>query len=256
MNDTGRRMKVRIRFSKLGKIRFTSHRDVARIWERALRRAAVPVAYTEGFSPHPKLSFGLALSTSHESLGEYLDVDLAEPVALEDFPARLDPGLPIGLDVQAAAEIASGTPSLQQAVTSCTWHIEVTGLGEDAELSERVARCLDATSLVVTRERKGQKVIDDLRPAILSLTADTGRPLLTAELATQPRGVRPSELVALLGDDVSEGRVCRLHQWLSSDGARVEPLSLPPAAPSSQPTQKDLFDVRPIGAARSPVPTG
>src|SRR5690349_19784900 len=100
-------VKVRIRFSKLGKIRFTSHRDVARIWERALRRAAVPVAYTEGFSPHPKLSFGLALSTGHESLGEYLDVDIdgsAEPVDVEDLPARLDPGLPIGLDVQAAAE--------------------------------------------------------------------------------------------------------------------------------------------------------
>src|SRR3954463_11393327 len=99
-----RPMKVRIRFSKLGKIRFTSHRDVARIWERALRRAAVPVAYTEGFSPHPKLSFGLALSTGHESLGEYLDVDFdgsAEPVDVEGLPARLDPCLPIGLDVQA-----------------------------------------------------------------------------------------------------------------------------------------------------------
>src|SRR5260221_9092539 len=103
-----RNVKVRIRFSKLGKIRFTSHRDVARMWERALRRAAVPVAYTEGFSPHPKLSFGLALSTSHESLGEYLDVDIdgaAAPVDIEGLPARLDPCLPIGLDVQAAAEI-------------------------------------------------------------------------------------------------------------------------------------------------------
>src|SRR3954468_12553257 len=102
MSDTGRRMKVRIRFSKLGKVRFTSHRDVARIWERALRRAAVPVAYTEGFSPHPKLSFGLALSTGHESLGEYLDVDIAAAAAadvdIEELPARLDPGLPIGLD--------------------------------------------------------------------------------------------------------------------------------------------------------------
>ena len=57
--------RYRIRFSKLGKIRFTSHRDVARMWERALRRATLPVAYTEGFSPHPKLSFGLALSTGH-----------------------------------------------------------------------------------------------------------------------------------------------------------------------------------------------
>src|SRR5580765_4058519 len=89
--------RYRIRFSKLGKIRFTSHRDVARMWERALRRATLPVAYTEGFSPHPKLSFGLALSTGHESLGEYLDIDMATPVAVEELPARLDPCLPIGL---------------------------------------------------------------------------------------------------------------------------------------------------------------
>src|SRR5438067_13076726 len=88
--------KVRIRFCKLGKVRFTSHRDVARIWERALRRATLPVAYTEGFSPHPKLSFGLALSNGHESLGEYLDVDLAAPVDVDSIAARLDPCLPIG----------------------------------------------------------------------------------------------------------------------------------------------------------------
>src|SRR6188474_2710347 len=88
--------RYRIRFSKLGKIRFTSHRDVARMWERALRRATLPVAYTEGFSPHPKLSFGLALSTGHESLGEYLDVDLAKPSELGSFPAGLIRCLPLG----------------------------------------------------------------------------------------------------------------------------------------------------------------
>ena len=219
-----RNLKVRIRFSKLGKVRFTSHRDVARMWERALRRAAVGVAYTEGFSPHPKLSFGLALSTGHESLGEYLDVDIdraAAPVDIEGLPARLDPCLPIGLGVQAAAEIEPGTPSLQQAVTSCTWRIEVMGAHD---ITDRVARCLAAESLVVTRERKGQKVTDDLRPAILSLEVENGEVL--TELATQPRGVRPSELIALLGDELTEGRVCRLHQWMSTDGAREEPLPL------------------------------
>lgn len=221
-----RNPRYRIRFSKLGKIRFTSHRDVARIWERALRRAALPVAYTEGFSPHPKLSFGLALSTSHESLGEYLDVDLAEPVDVEAIITRLDPCLPIGLDVQVAAEIEPGTPSLQQAVTSCTWRIEVTGLGR-SELCDRVERCLSADSLVVTRERKGHQVTDDLRPAILALDVEGTRTELVAELATQPRGVRPSELIAVLGEELEEGRVCRLNQWLSLDGARTEPLPLP-----------------------------
>jgi len=227
--------RLRIRFDKAGKVRFTSHRDVARIWERALRRATVPVAYTQGFSPHPKLSFGLALSTGHESLGEYLDVDfkgptadgMVEPVDVEGLPARLDPCLPIGLDVQAAAEIEPGTPSLQQAVTSCAWRIGVDGSGASV-LVDRVERCLAADSLVVTRERKGQQVTDDLRPAVLSLeVADSGDGEVLAELATQPRGVRPVELIALLGDDLAEGRVCRLHQWMSLDGAREEPLPLP-----------------------------
>ena len=70
--------RVRFRFSKTGKIRFTSHRDVARMWERALRRSRLPVALSQGFSPHPLLSFGLALPTGCESLGEYLDARLEE----------------------------------------------------------------------------------------------------------------------------------------------------------------------------------
>src|SRR3954447_5308051 len=157
-----RNMKIRIRFSKLGKVRFTSHRDVARIWERALRKAEVPVTYSEGFSPRPKLSFGLALSTGHESLGEYLDVESPGALDTDALPARLDPCLPVGIDVQAAAEVEPGIASLQQAVTSCTWRIEVTGVGA-TDLDATVARLLAADELVVTRERKGRPVTDDLR---------------------------------------------------------------------------------------------
>src|SRR5204862_7253907 len=74
----GAGVKLRIRFTKLGKVRFTSHRDIARMWERAFRRTGVALAYTAGFSPRPKISFGLALPTGHESVAEYLDVELAE----------------------------------------------------------------------------------------------------------------------------------------------------------------------------------
>ena len=66
-------MRIRVRFAKVGKVRWTSHRDLARIWERAIRRVGLPVAYSQGFSPRPKVHFGLALSTGHESLAEYLD---------------------------------------------------------------------------------------------------------------------------------------------------------------------------------------
>jgi len=226
-------VRIRIRFSKLGKIRFTSHRDVARIWERALRKASLPVAYTEGFSPRPKLSFGLALSTGHESLGEYLDVDLRgdRGVDVEELPTRLDPALPLGIDVQAAVPIAPGTPSLQQAVVSCTWRIEVTGQSP-AEIGDAVRRAIAADRLVVTRARKGNEVTDDLRPLILSLalTGATNNAVtedgteLVAELGTQPRGLRPSELLLALGGGLEEARVCRIHQWLLLDGARQEPI--------------------------------
>jgi len=112
-----RLMKIRIRFSKLGRVRWTSHRDVARMWERALRRARLPMAYTEGFSPRPKLSFGLALPTGCESNAEYLDVALSEPVAPEEVTATFSSLLPDGVDVLAAQVLASGAGSLQEEVT-------------------------------------------------------------------------------------------------------------------------------------------
>lgn len=248
-------MRVRLRFAKLGKVRFTSHRDVARLWERALRRAGLPVASTEGFSPRPKVHFGLALSTGHESLGEYLDVDLRDPesaaVDLDALPAVLTPLLPIGLEVQAAEAIERGT-SLQEAVTSCTWRVEVPALGRN-EAEQAVAALLAAPAIPVTRERKGKPVSDDLRPGILSLAVVAAGPtgsvdggpagpdgpvVVEAELATQPRGIRPGELVGALGTFVGgelvggepvvldEGRVCRMHQWIALDGARGEPLPL------------------------------
>lgn len=239
------RLRVRLRFSKMGKIRFTSHRDVARMWERALRRASLPVAYTEGFSPRPKLSFGLALSTGAESLGEYLDVDLAADrcdVDIDELPARLSPELPVGIDVQRAAALEPGAVSLQEAVNSCTWRIEV-GCAAPGRLDELVAAALAADQLVVTRERKGRRVTDDLRPAILSLVASDGTTRgggeLVAELATHPRSLRPSELLVALdpsGSQLEERRVCRTHQWMLVDGAPQEPLWLPePVSATSAP---------------------
>ncbi len=94
---------VRLRYAKEGKVRWTSHRDAARIWERALRRAGLAVAYTEGFSPRPRLHFGLALPTGYESDVELLEVDLVEQPAVDDLPDRLTAALPVGFSVTAAA---------------------------------------------------------------------------------------------------------------------------------------------------------
>lgn len=235
-------MNLRIRFAKTGKIRWTSHRDLARIWERAIRRAGLPVAYSQGFSPRPKVHFGLALSTGHESLAEYLDVDLdpddpRTPTAdeLPALAARLTTLLPVGIEVTAVAELTGPTDSLQQAVVACDWSVEIRGAAPDA-VREAIERVLAADELTITRQRKGKDVTDDVRPYLLDLAVvgptDHGTEI-EAHLATQPRGLRISELIALLDVDGSEGRVRRLTQWTLLDGARTEPLPGPPGATSA-----------------------
>ena len=223
-------MRVRFRFTKLGKVRWTSHRDVARMWERALRRAQLSVTYTGGFSPRLKVSFGLALPTGAESVCEYLDVELEhDPGELDvvSLPARLSPALPAGLDVTAAVVIDDRADSLQQVVTSCRWEIGVerSTSSEPLCLSALVGDMLSAPSIVITRERKGQSVSDDVRPAILSCSV-LAESLLECELATQPRGLRPSELLRALDPELEECSVRRTHQWIARDGAQWEPIPL------------------------------
>jgi radical SAM-linked protein len=234
-------MRIRLRFSEHGKVRFCSHRDVARIWERAWRKAELPIEYSQGFSPHARMHFGLALSVGHESDGEYLDVDVPEgtEVDVEALPGRLTPELPEGFVVQAASVIGRDTLSLQQAVTSCTWQIEVLGTGP-TDIDRAVRQLIEADSVLVERTRKGKTATDDIRPLVAALEVCGPTPSgveLSAELGTQPRALRPAELVKALGQvaggssspqpTLIEGRVCRTHQWISSGSARQEPLPLP-----------------------------
>ncbi|MDY7106349.1 MAG: TIGR03936 family radical SAM-associated protein [Actinomycetota bacterium] len=238
-------MRVRFRFVKVGKVRFVSHRDLARCWERALRRARLPIAYTEGFSPRPKVHFGLALSVGHESLAEYLDVDLqVDPgsggpaidgvqAEIEDLPARLSPALPEGVDITGAVVVPHiGAVSLQQAVTCCTWQIDMGSQSSISQLDEAINRALEAPELIVTRTRKGKDVTEDIRPLVRSLEITDARNdgvVITADLGTQPRSLRPSELISALGPSLRERRVMRLHQWIESDGERREPIPAPPS---------------------------
>jgi radical SAM-linked protein len=269
-------MRVRFRFSKVGKVRFTSHRDVARMWERAIRRAGLPVSYSAGFAPRPRMSFGLALPTGCSSLAEYVDVELGgqdasdrPPTGLDpaDLPGALTPVLPVGVTVEEAGPVATGTESLQEAVTCCGWALAIEG-GDVADLTRRVALLLASEVLPVVRERKGREVLDDLRPSVRRLRVEPDPVswargpvvVLDAELATQPRGVRPTELVRALehvgapggvnrrpsrrvdGTVVAGGgsegtlalsHACRIEQWIEHDGDRRAPLE-PEGAPSGR----------------------
>jgi len=227
-------VKLRIRYAKRGKVRFTSHRDTARIWERAMRRAGVPVATSGGFTPRPRLSFGLALPTGAESVAEYLDAEVPDAALsgadIDALGSRLDAVLPVGFEVLLAAGVEPGTGSLQEAVTSVTWEI---GTPPCRDLPAVAARVLAAAALPIERERKGERRVDDIRPAIRSLDA-TGDGTLVAEVATVGRGLRPAELaaVAFPGADVTALRALRTHQWIEHDGDRREVLALPVVVPA------------------------
>lgn len=224
-------MKVRVRYAKLGKVRFTSHRDTARIWERAMRKAGVPVATSAGFTPRPRLSFGLALPTGAESTAEYVDIELVadglDPAAVGGLPERLSDALPGGFTALLAVE-RDGGGSLQDEVTSVTWQIEVPA-GTDVDAT--IDRLLAADELPLERERKGERRVDDVRPQIASLAPAAGGTRLVAELATVGRGLRPAELAAVAFPDavVTALRVLRTHQWIEHDGNRRELMPLPDA---------------------------
>jgi radical SAM-linked protein len=232
---------VRLRYSVLGKIRFASTRDLARAFERALRIERLPLAFTQGFSPRPKMSFGLALGVAHESLAEYLDLEVVEPIELDDLPAALTAALPEGVEVTGAGALIDRAPALQEAVTAVEVRLSFAGIAE-ADLAGAVVMANAATTLTVTTQRKGHAVVEDLRPQMRRLevvTDDRLGTVVEAEVATQPRGIRPADLVAALRglakvgtSGHGEDRVIRTHQWIERDGARLEPLEADREAPN------------------------
>ena len=115
--------RLRLRFAKRGRLRFTSHRDFQRAFERALRRAAVPMAYSAGFSPHPKISYAGASPTGAASEAEYLEIALAETVDPGRLAVDLDDALPDGLDVLEVVEAGAG--SLAERLEASCWLIDV-----------------------------------------------------------------------------------------------------------------------------------
>jgi radical SAM-linked protein len=236
-------VKLRVRHTKLGKVRFTSHRDTARHWERAVRKSGVAVAYSAGFTPRPRMSFGLALPTGGESLAEYLDIDLIDDVALSDLSLddlcrEFGAALPVGYTVTRIVPRESGAISLQQDVVACTWLVSLEGVQRD-QLVEAVSHTMAAPAMLVERERKGQRSIDDIRPSILGLsvapaTDDDHRPHLCAMVATNGRGLRPTELVTAMFPSLdpvdTAARVLRTQQWIEREGELREVIPVGPLA--------------------------
>ena len=238
-------VRLRLRFSKIGKVRFVGHRDVARIIERALRRCGVPVTYSEGFSPRVRLSFGLALPTCYESEAEYLDIPLdpesvvdgdvvctgwreGTTYSIEQLRTALNEALPTGFEVVTLVIEPKVGPSLQESIISCTWRFDIRG--GNLELVQRaIVAALGSSTVEADRKKKNEILRENIRDGIYDLRADGTSelgPIVVAELSAKPRVIRPSELVEVLAPGSELGVARRTHQWIEREGARYEPLAL------------------------------
>jgi len=158
--------RLAIRYAKRGRLRFTSHRDFARAFERALRRGGIPMAYSAGFSPHPKISWVGAAPTGVASEAEYVEIGLAEAREPDAVRRDLDEALPPGLDVVTVVEMAS--KGLADRVEASQWRIELPGV-DPVEAAEAVERFLALEEALVERIMKDGRRTIDARAAVIGL---------------------------------------------------------------------------------------
>ncbi len=158
--------RIRIRYAKRGPLRFTSHRDFARAFERALRRANVPIAFSQGFTPHPKVSYASAAPTGVASEAEYLEIGLRAPVDPGRLATALDAALSPGLDIVEAVVAHGG--NLAERIDASSWQIDFPDVDQE-RVARAVAAFMAAPEVIVSRMTKQGMRSFDARGAVVSL---------------------------------------------------------------------------------------
>jgi len=235
--------RLRLRYTKRGRLRFISHRDFARAFERALRRARVPMAYSAGFSPHPKISYVGAAPTGVASEAEYLEIGLAQRCEPEAVRRALDESLPPGIDVLECVEAAPG--SLPDRIDTSVWEVALPGVEEPAAAAA-VAAFLAQDSVPVERLTKDGRRLLDARAAVLQADTTSGQTgagarcaILRLVVRHVTPAVRPDDILSGLRsvaglEPTAPAEATRLAQGQLDDAGRLlDPLAADSAAAAS-----------------------
>jgi len=197
------RQRLRITFAKGEPIKYISHLDLMRTWERALRRAQVPLAYSEGFNPRPKISIAAPLPVGFTGRGEVMDIVLSRRTSPYSFAKRLKPHLPPGLEILSVEEVYLSLPSLPSQMRYAEYRVVVEREETLAEMEKRVEQVLSAQSLPRQRERKGKVTEYDLRPLIDNLWIESREGttcVLEMRLQSDSQATgRPDEVLEAMG---------------------------------------------------------
>jgi radical SAM-linked protein len=201
-------LRLRITFAKTEAMRFTSHLDLHKTWERTLRRAGLPLAYTQGFSPHPRINLASALPLGFTGENEIIDIHLEKELPLEAVESVLQRAVPPGIRIERIEKVDLSAPTLQTELEALDYTITL--LDDFPNLEERVEALLSAPSLPRTRREKAY----DLRPLILEIhllsNDEAGLARLSVRLASHPGATgRPEEVLEALGYSPTAARVHR-----------------------------------------------
>lgn len=159
-------MRIRITFAKQGALRYTGQLDLHKLWERAARRAELPLAYSQGFHPQPKINIAAALPLGFSSRCEVIDMRLENEIKLDGLGARLSNTLPSGIQVLNVESVDERAPALQTQISAAEYEVTLTESADESELRRKVDSVMESESII--RERRGKKY--DLRPLIESLS--------------------------------------------------------------------------------------
>src|SRR5512133_122253 len=195
--------RMRVTFATDDSVKYVGHLDMARTWERAIRRAQLPLAYTQGFNPQPRLQFAAALPVGFTGRAELADVFLNEEYAPADFLMALGGALPRGVHVLQVQPIPREWPSLQSQLSAARYRVEVETRELAAEFVARLDGFIDRVEAPRQRRRGKDQVRYDLRPLVLTLSY--AGPIADGQcfevtMRSDPGATgRPDELLAELG---------------------------------------------------------
>ena len=209
------KQRLRITFGKLGTLKYTSNLDIAKIWERTLRRADLPILYTQGFNTRPRIQLAMPLPLGITSECEILDAALRERIDFQEAELieRLLQVAPRGLTIHAIAEVEARAATMQSLVLSAEYRIRFEDGIDGAMLRARIDDLLNRESIIVEKVRKRRRSVMDLRPLILELYIDEGNDLI-AHLSVGDRGnMRPDQLIEQMGlaDEYFSAHRRKLH---------------------------------------------
>ena len=200
-------MRIRITFSKQGPLRYTGHLDLHKLWERAARRAELPLAYSQGFHPQPKMNIAAALPLGFSSRCELLDMRLEQDISLDGLAQRLNDTMPDGIRVSHIEEVDESAPALQTQVVSAEYEATLKEAGYGSDLKRTIDTVMEKESIIRTRRNKEY----DLRPLIEELTLASENTVFMKLTSKEGATGRPEEVLDELGIPFEETRVERIR---------------------------------------------